>query len=208
MDRRILLLALPLALGCTARAPTVSLTSICAPPDDACTFAATCTAQYIGPVKLDASRANQLFLAVEAANQVPSNDDPSSGRVVTTDAYVQEIRVEYAGAVALPASVYRIAQTIPRNGTAVLAFPVMDVAPGSLPAGVVSAMVIAKVSAKGVFGGGDGFESAELEIPVELCDDCLGFACGAPGLNALAGCPNFTVLSDRFAQFPNSYTCP
>lgn len=207
MDRRILLLALPLALGCSAKAPTVSLTTVCA-PTATCSFTAKCTAQYIGPVMLDASRTNQLSLVVEAANQVPNNSDTTSGRVVTSDAFVQEIRVSYAGAVPLPATVYRISQRIPSNGTAVLAFPVMDVAAGTLPAGVVSAVVVAKVSARGVFGDGDTFESAELEVPVELCDDCLGYACGTAGTAAVSGCPNFLFLSDRIAQFPNNYVCP
>ncbi len=209
MDRRILLLALPLAVACTTKSPSVTLGAVCAPPVDAtqCSFADTCEAQYIGTIGLDVSRANQLFLVVEAVNQAARNDDSTAGRVVTGTAYAQEVRVTYAGPLAIPATTYRIAQTVPTNGTSVLAFPVLDVAGGTtLPAGVTSAVVVAKVTLKGVFGDGDSFESPEREIPIVVSDDCLGNAC-AGGALPTASCPS-GVGTARASQRPNSYECP
>jgi len=207
VDRRILLLVLPLVAACTVQAPSVSFSTICAPPVASdCSFSSTCDAQYIGTILLDASRANRLFLAVEATNQAPKNDDSTSGRVNTTNAFLQEIRVSYGGPVALATNSYRISQLVPSNGTAVVAFPVMDLAAGTLPAGVVEAVAIAKVTGKGVFGDGTSFETPELEIPVVLCDDCIGNAC--PGAaTPLAACPP-TALTPRIAQMPATYACP
>jgi len=209
VDRRALLLALPLALACTTQAPSVALTTVCAAPSDAsaCTYAGTCAAQYIGTIAVDASRDNQLFLAIEAANQLPKNGDTTAGRASTAEAYIQEVRITYAGPLALPAATHRLIQKVPANGTAVVAFPVMDVIGlATLPAGVTSAVVIAKVTAKGVFGDGGSFETPEYEIPVVVCDDCIGDACPG-GVPPLAACPDGTTTARR-AQAPNSYVCP
>jgi len=208
LDRRALFLALPLAAACTVKTPTVALTAVCAPPAEAdkCLYEATCGAQYIGVMGVDASRTHQLILALEAANQAPKNNDSSAGRVSTADAYIQEVRVTYTGGLALAASSFRLIQRVPANGTSVIAFPVIDVGPGMLPAGVAEAVVVARVTAQGVFGDGSTFETPEYEIPFTICDDCLGNACPG-GVAPTAACPD-GMATPRVGQAPNSYKCP
>ncbi|MBI5068476.1 MAG: hypothetical protein HZB56_09570 [Deltaproteobacteria bacterium] len=201
MDRRALLLALPLALGCTVQAPSVALTKVCSPPDAAsCTFSATCDAQFIGTIAVDAAQSVQLFLAIEAANQAPKNGDTSGGRVNTADAWLQEIRISYAGPLAIPPAAHRIIQQVPANGTAVVAFPVMDVTATTL-GGATEAIVVAKVKGKGVFGDGSEFETAEYEIPVKVCSGCAGAPPTCPAGEVLATCPG------AWGQAPLSFAC-
>lgn len=201
MDRRALLLALPLALGCTVQAPSVALSKVCGAPDAAdCTYSATCDTQYIGTIALDASQTGQLFLAIEAINQAPKNGDTSGGRVNTADAWMQEIRITYSGPLALPAASHRIIQQVPANGTAVVAFPVVDITVAAL-GGALEATIIAKVKAKGVFGDGSDFETAEYEIPVKVCNGCIGAPPACAAGETLLTCPG------DWGQAPLSIAC-
>lgn len=184
MNRRLLPIAIAAAAaaaGCTVTAPSVAFTAVCAMPDAAtCAFAATCGAQYIGPTILDVSVTSppQLFLGVEAHNQAADNSDPDTGRVNTHDAYVQELDISYAGgALAIPSVTVRMQQGVPANGTAVLGIVPIPAGAGltsaSLGAGT-STQVIAKVTGKGIFGDGSSFETPVFEVPITICNGCLG----------------------------------
>jgi hypothetical protein len=181
MNRRLLPIAIAAAAaaGCTVTAPTVSFSAICSMPDAAtCTFGDKCDAQILFPAEIDLSITNQLFLGMEAHNQARDNSDPSSGRINTRDAYVQEIDVSYAGgALAIPSVASRMQQRVPANGTAVLGIlPIpasAGLGPGSLGAGT-STQVIATVKGKGIFGDGSSFETPEFDVPITICNGCLG----------------------------------
>lgn len=180
MNRRLLPIAIAAAAaGCTVTAPTVSFSAICSMPDAAtCTFGDTCNAQILFPAEIDLSVTSQLFLGMEAHNQARDNSDPASGRINTRDAYVQEIQITYAGgALAIPSVSVRMQQRIPANGTAVLGILPIPASAGltaaSLGAGT-STQVIATVKGKGIFGDGSSFETPDFDVPVSICNGCLG----------------------------------
>jgi hypothetical protein len=197
MDRRLLLLAVALAAAassCTVKAPTVAFTTICAPPDGgSCTFSDTCDAQYIGPSVMDVSVTSQLWLAVEVHNQAVDNTDETIGRGNTQDAYLQKIDVSYSGAVAIPATSTPMQQRVPAGGTAVLSIFPVPASAGLTNTSVLagsSAVVIAKVKGKGIFGDDTSFETPVYEIPVTICNGCLGpMTCPDPTQTVVALCP-------------------
>lgn len=196
MDRRLLplLVALAAAGSCAVKAPTVAFTTICAPPDGgSCTFAATCDAQYIGPSVMDVAVTNQLWLTVEVHNQAADNSDKTIGRANTQDAYLQEIDVSYSGAVAIPATATRMQQRVPANGTAVVSIFPIPVSAGVAAAtlgGAAAADVVAKVKGKGIFGDDTSFETPVYEVPITICNGCLGpTTCADPTQTVVALCP-------------------
>jgi hypothetical protein len=213
MHRRLFAIAMAVAAGgCSVTAPTVAFTAVCAPPTaTTCTFSATCDAQYIGLNVMDVSVTNQFWLVVEAHNQATDNSDANIGRVNTHNAYVQQIDVTYEGALAIPGTSTRMQEMVPAEGTAVLSiFPVpagAGLGPGSVAAGT-SAVVVAKVKAKGVFGDGTDFESPVFEVPVEVCNGCVGSAGGASGpLACPAGQTLAATCPPTDGQLPMSVAC-
>jgi hypothetical protein len=204
MLRRLLPLAF-LGAACSAKPPTVAFNQVCAPPDATnCTFSATCDAQYIGPPTVDLGVTNLLWLTVEVHNQASDNTDEVIGRVNTQDAFLQEIDVSYSGgSLAIGDASTRVQQTVPANGTAVISiYPIPTSAglgPGSLGAGT-STTVIAKVKGKGIFGDGSSFETPDWEVPVTLCNGCLGAIACAAG-QTLSLCP------PNNGQAPLTFTC-
>ncbi len=208
MNRRLLPIAIAAAAaaGCTVTAPTVSFSAICSMPDaTTCAFGGTCDAQILLPAEIDLSITNELFLGIEAHNQALDNSDPNTGRVNTHDAYVQEIDISYAGgALAIPSVTARMQQRVPANGTAVLGIVPIPAGAGltaaSLGAGT-STQVIATVTGKGIFADGSSFETPEFEIPIIVCNGCLGAIppCADPTQTLLV-CP-------QDGQQPVSFTC-
>ena len=208
MNRRLLPIAIAAAAaaGCTVTAPTVAFSAICSMPDAAtCAFGGTCDAQILSPAAIDLSITNELFLGVEAHNQALDNSDKASGRINTHDAYVQEIDISYAGgALAIPSTSARMQQRIPANGTAVLGIlPIpagAGLTGGSLGFGTTT-QVIATMKGKGIFGDGSSFETPEFEIPITICNGCLGAIppCADP-VQTLFVCP-------QDGQRPLTFTC-
>jgi hypothetical protein len=208
MLRRLLLIALAAgATTCSVPGPSVAFSAICAPPDDAvkCSFAATCGAQILGNPAVDVAVTNQLVLIVEVHNQALDNHDDALGRANGHDAYFQEIDVSYSGgALGIPDVKVRTQNVVPAAGTSTVyvnAIPAAaGLAPGSLPAGTRTT-VIAKIKGKGVFGDGSSFETQEWEIPVILCNGCLGIpTCSDPTQSVVGVCP-------QGGQVPASVTC-
>jgi hypothetical protein len=189
---RFLLLA-PLLLsggGCIDNKATIEMFSICLPAaGDACKFAAKCDAQYIGQNYLDISLAQHLWLFVEVHNQLLPNDDPGTGRVNTNDAFIQDVLVSFRG-LTLPSTRNKLQTVVPANGTAVISiFPMTE----------------ETVAALGLLlGDGTTWETASYEIPVRVCDGCLGGPFGCPTLgDQLVTCPP----DSNGTQLPVQYAC-
>lgn len=163
------------ATGCTRQAPVVDFTTICAPPEDptTCTFSESCDAQYIGEALVDLGQVNRLWLVVETRNQVVDASDAGAGRRNGQDAHLQEIRVDYGGALGLANVSTRVAQTIPAEGTAAVSVFLEGLGAAAVPAGTTQ-LVVAKVRGRGVFGDGTSFETPPWEVPVKLCVGCIG----------------------------------
>jgi hypothetical protein len=178
MKTRLAALALAaVALACADNSASIEPYAICAPPDDECVFSSECDLQYIGRLALDTSVSQQLWIFLQVNNQLPVNGDLSAGRVNTNDAYVMEYEVEYEGA-ASGSSMGRLQSIVPASGSAVISVFLQ-------PPPTAAGEVIAKLRLKGEYVDQSDFETAEFEIPITVCQGCLG----------LPGCPVGEVIT-------------
>jgi hypothetical protein len=208
--RLALLLPFLAAAGCIAdNNASVKVAGICLPPDDptTCVFAATCSGQYIGQNVMDVNVTNMLWTIIQVDNQAPNNENLSTFRTNTNDAYVQEFEVEYSGA-ALPTTTAPVfgSAVVPAAGSTVISVqPVPESIGTSLQAsGVIAAGgkldVVAKLRLKGVYGDTTEFETGVFEIPLRICNGCIGrLICTAPDVPAI--CP------PNDGQIPASAKC-
>jgi hypothetical protein len=208
--RRALLLPLLAAAACTAQNnASVKVSAVCLPPDDptACVFQSTCTGQYIGPNEMDVLVTNKLWAIIQVDNQLPNNENVATGRLNTNDAYVQEAHVEYSGA-PLPITTAPIlgSALVPAAGSAVISvLPVPESVGtflqgiGILPGGQLD--VVAKLRLRGVYGDTTKFETGVFEIPLRVCNGCVGaLTCAAPAFP-------LTCPPDSAGQLPLSSAC-
>lgn len=199
MKTRLAALALALAgAACTAdNNASVQVQRICAPPEDGCTFSATCDLQYIGVVTMDTAVTDQLWLFLQVNNQLPDDTDAQRGKLNTNDAFVEEYQVEYEG-LAAPATSGRLQSLVPAGGSAVVSvFPIPPAIGASI---AVTGDVIAKLRLKGKYGDEESFETARLEIPIRICSGCVGAPVCADGSPAALCPPNP-------GQLPLAATC-
>ncbi len=206
MLRLLAILALgTLLAGCAKNGVSVELSTLCAPPDDAtsCSFAATCDAQYIGPVMIDTSATYMLWLIVQVNNQLPNNFDATVGRANTHDAFIQRFDVTFDTSYAVPPVTNYVDFTVPAAGSAVVSvYPVDAPAAAVLgaSAGAGALTVVAEVVAKGIFADQSTFETAPMKIPIQVCNGCIGVPTCATGTPAV--CP------PNVGQAPLSVACP
>jgi hypothetical protein len=225
MKTRLSLLVPLLALaGCRAENnASVYMAAICAPPDDAsnCTFAATCTAQYIGDNFVDLQRTNFLWTFIEVHNQTPNNDGLANSRTNTNDAFVQEYEIEYEG-LPVPTATGSIpgSARVPADGTAVISVrPVPESTGNALRAsiagpdgifgtaddllqGAAVAEGIAKVRLKGVYADTTSFKTGIFQIPFRVCSGCVG-----PDVTCASVTDIRVHCPDNYGQAPISSAC-
>jgi hypothetical protein len=193
MKTRLSALALAtLALACADNGASLEPYAICAPPDDECVFSSECDAQFIGVVALDTAVSSQLWLFIQVNNQLPNNADLSAGRVNTNDAFVTEYEVEYEGAGG-GSSMGRLQSVVPASGSAVISV--------FLEPPAVAGVVVAKLRLKGKYTDQSEFETAEFEIPITVCQGCLGFSACPAGETLTSACP------PTAGQSPIAVTC-
>jgi len=210
MNRRALALVLAAALvgagGCADNMTSVQIDAICSPPDDAstCTFSATCGAQFIGIAAIDTVLTNTLWLIVQVNNQTTNNADAGTFRANSHDAYVEEVDVEYEAPFAIPDARQRIGPfVVPAAGSAVISmFPIPAATGDVIDAELVGSTavgIVAKTKLKGHYQDQRPFETAAVEVAVDVCKGCFDpnpCTTGAP----VAFCPNF-------GQSPASVKC-
>ena len=209
MKTRLALLLPLLALaGCADNNASVRVSAICAPPDDAkaCTFAATCGAQYIGQNVLDVAPATPYYeLQVQVDNQTAKNDNSGAFRTNTADAFVQETEVEYLG-VPLPTQRGPVlgSATVPAGGTAVISVVPIDTTNGATLKAAVGAGgyvdLVAKMRLRGVFADTTAFETGVYEVPIRVCNGCTTVPPCTTAGEVSYPCP-------KAGQTPASYTC-
>jgi len=193
MKTRLAALALAtLALACADNGASIEPFAICAPPEEECVFSSECDLQFIGRLALDQAVSPQLWIFIQVNNQLPVNGDLSAGRVNTNDAFVTEYEVEYEGA-ASGSSMGRLQSVVPASGSAVISV--------FLQPPPATGEVVAKLRLKGNYADQSDFETAEFEIPITVCQGCLGFP----------GCPVGEVLTSvcppTAGQSPIAVTC-
>jgi hypothetical protein len=196
---------------------SVQVAAICAPPDDVavCAFAGDCgKTEFLGTSTLDVSVSDQLFLVVQANNQLTNNADSSAGRGNSHDAYVTEMEVEYEAPVPVPAWREPIGPYhVPANGVSSLSiFPIDASTPGALSAFMAIAgalpvggqyRLVANVRLLGKYQDERSFETAVFPVAIDVCDGCLPFDCDpvTTGVQSPIGaCPSF-------GQLPASLDC-
>lgn len=187
MKTRLAALALALAgAACTVDdSASIQVQTICAPPEDGCTFSSTCAMQYIGIITMDTAVTDQLWLFLQVNNQLADDADPARGKLNTNDAYVEGYEVEYEGLPA-PAASGRLQSLVPAGGSAVIS--VLPIPP-AVGAGIaVTGDVVAKLRLKGKLGDESSFETARIEIPVRICSGCVGAPTCGDG-SAASLCP-------------------
>ncbi len=209
MKTRTGLLLLPLAAlaACADNKVSVEIQTICAPPDDAdkCMFASTCEAQNIGHNTLDVSVSNSLWLFLQVANQLPNNENLGDNRLNSNDAWVNEYSVEFD--IALPESTGPILGSawIPAEGSSVISvLPINETVAstlgGVIPGGAALDLV-GHLRLRGVYGDTTEFETGVFDVPMRVCNGCVGPAptCPTAG-DVLAVCP-------KWGQSPASFKC-
>lgn len=178
-------LLLPLAaLACAQNNASVRIAAICAPPTDpsACTFTATCSAQYIGTNVIDVAVTGVLALEVQVDNQLPNNANAGLNRTNTNDAFVQWYEIEYD--YTLPKSTGYVLGSglVPANGSAVISVLAIPQSAG-VTAATPQGYVLAKMRLHGVLADTTSFETGVFEIPIRICAGCIGvLTCTAPAV--------------------------
>ncbi len=198
MNRRALALVLAAALvgagGCADNQTSIELAQICA-PTDTCTFSATCGAQSIGIAQIDTSLTNTLWLFVQVNNQTVNNADKSTFRANSHDAYIEEVLTEYVAPFAIGDTRQRVGPyLVPAGGSAVVSmFPITPQAAATIDAaglGTTPVGIVAKMKASGHYQDQSAFETAAMEVAVDVCNGCFDpnpCTSGTP----TAICPNF-----------------
>ncbi len=177
------LVAVAAALAsCVENHVSVEMVKVCTHPKPetqggGCLYPATCELGQLGRqfLYLDGTEnawGAALWIPIEFRNQLLDNSDPSAGRVNTNDAFIEEFRVSYEG-VALTDAVYKIAGTVPTDGSAVLLVPVIPTNPTFLQLeaaglGAEGVVLLAKVRAAGRYGDGSRFVTGEFIVPVDV----------------------------------------
>jgi hypothetical protein len=191
--RRSLLLALLSLAACADNNASVRVTALCLPPEDptTCTFSSTCDAQYIGQTIIDVGATNHLWTIVQVDNLLPNNGNTDTFRTNTNDAFVQEYEVEYSG-LPFPTATGSVlgSATVPAGGSTVISVLAVNEATAAtltVPAGSYADLV-AKLRLKGVYADTTKFETGDFQIPVRVCNGCIGsLTCTLPDVPAY--CP-------------------
>ncbi len=178
------LVALAAALAsCAENHASVEMVKVCTHPapttTGGCEYPASCDLGQLGRqfLYLDGTwnlEGAALWVPIEFHNQLLDNSDPSAGRVNTNDAFIDEFRMSFeASGILLPDAIYKIAASVPTNGTAVLLVPVIPTNPTALQLsaqaiGPQGLLVIAKVRAAGHYGDDSKFVTGEFLVPVDV----------------------------------------
>jgi hypothetical protein len=178
-----------LSLACgQADFATVELFQLCYPPAPDTTTGGCklpsnkCDVIQGGVSVLDVGTAPSLLLLVQVNNQQPNNADLVNGRVNTNDALIEEYGIRFEGASLAPVVVPAPPVQVPAASSQVAFIPVVPPSAVNQLGNIVpvngTATVFAFVKAAGRFQDERTFETGEFEIPVEVCNGCVGvFGC-------------------------------
>lgn len=162
--------------------------AICANPDpDAggCTYASTCDAVALFNYAYDPFVADDLLVPIEFSNPLLDNSDPSSGRVNTNDAFIQQWRFEYlapaTGAVVMTAR-FDQALTVPTEGTTVGLVPVIPESLRAWAQALVGVDLVVNVRAAGRYADDRYFETGPFRVPVGIGFAAPAISCTAPAV--------------------------
>ena len=169
------LLALAALLGCIQENhASPELMGICAnpaPEAGGCSYAATCEQYALFTYFYDPTAAPDLLVPIEIRNQLADNSDPTSGRVNTNDAVIQQFNFEYligSNTPVLTAS-ENVSVVLPAATTKTALVPVipasLNATMSALPPGT---QFVVNVRAAGRYTDERYFETGPFRVPAGL----------------------------------------
>jgi hypothetical protein len=208
MKTRIGLLLLPLVAlaACVDNNASIEIATICAAPDDAteCAFSSSqCGQTWIGQTTLDISVSSSLWIMLQVNNQLPNNESLDENRLNTNDAWVHGYVVEFdIGLPDVEATILGAAWVPAENSTVVSLEPIDETAAAALsiiPLGG-GVDIVAHLRLRGVYGDTTEFETGEFDIPIRVCNGCMGVPACATAGDVRFFCP-------KAGQLPASSEC-
>ncbi len=195
MKTRVLpLLALAAALGCyQENHASPEFMGICAAPTpdkDGCVYPAACDLFALFTYVYDPTVAPDLLVPIEMQNQLASNADPTSGRVNTNDAVIQQFNFEYLIGSNTPAftASQDVNLVLPVASTKIALVPVIPASLNAvmqgLPAGT---QFVVNVRAAGRYADERYFETGPFRVPAGVAAYSAPVSCVAPAF--LGACP-------------------
>ncbi|HEY6105537.1 MAG TPA: hypothetical protein VIV59_06125 [Anaeromyxobacteraceae bacterium] len=173
-----------------------------APSATGCSYSATCEQYALFTYTYDPTVARELRVPIEMLNQLASNADPSSGRLNTNDAVIQQWNFEYlfGGSVALTAAEStNVVLPASTHKTAVV-----PVVPASLNTTMrtlaAGTSFVVNVRAAGRYADERYFETGPFKVPARVD----GFATFTPPITCTA--PAFLVVCPQGGQ-SGTYGC-
>jgi hypothetical protein len=212
---------LPLALLAAALAGCVQeneaspqFFAVCFPPDPdtttgACIYPAACDSVALGTFWADVAVVTEAVAPIEIRNQLPDNSDPSTGRLNTNVAYINQFRFEFhlsGSSDTLPEEWVDANVTVPTSGSTVALVPLVPLGLRAYLAGLAgftSGHFTVYVRAVGKYADDRYFSTGPFKVPVDVCNGCtpvfdcdpttaaieLPFQCPQAGQYATAKCP-------------------
>ena len=189
------LLALATALfGCVAENhASPEFMGICtnpAPDASGCLYSPTCDSYALFTYVYDPAAIPDLLVPIEMRNQLADNSDPTSGRVNTNDAVIQQFNFEYligSNTPVLTAS-ENVSVVLPAATTKTALVPVipasLNATMSALPAGT---QFVVNVRAAGRYADERYFETGPFRVPAGLLTYSPPLTCTLP--DQLEACP-------------------
>ena len=188
------LLALAALLGCIQENhASPEFMGICtnpAPDKSGCLYSPTCDSYALFTYVYDPAATPDLLVPIEMRNQLADNSDPTSGRVNTNDAVIQQFNFEYligSNTPVLTAS-ENVSVVLPAATTKTALVPVipasLNATMSALPAGT---QFVVNVRAAGRYADERYFETGPFRVPAGLITYSPPLTCTAP--DQLEACP-------------------
>ena len=165
--------------------------AICSNPEPTpgCLYPAACEQIALFNYAYDPTVAPDLLVPIEMNNPLLDNSDPSSGRVNTNDAVIQQWRLEYlAGGISVATAAYDQTQVVPAASHTVALVPVIPVSLNLWAQGLPSgAELVVNVRAAGRYLDERYFETGPFRVPVSIGTYSAPLNCTPP--DELRACP-------------------
>ena len=164
--------------------------AICANPEPdtgGCIYSSTCDAIALFNYQYDPAVAPDLLVPIEIFNQLVDNSDPSSGRLNTNDAVIQQWRFEYwYGGVMVNTAAANQTLVVPASSHAVGLVPVIPAELNGWASAMPPGDIVVDVRAAGRYADERYFETGPFRVPVGVTT-YVPYFCTAP--DVLRACP-------------------
>lgn len=159
-----------------------------APDAEGCSYSPTCDQIALFNYHYDPTVASELLVPIELFNQLADNSDPSSGRLNTNDAVIQQWRFEYVyGGVMVATGAANQTLVVPAGSHTVGLVPVIPAELNAWAAGMPPGDIVVNVRAAGRYADERYFESGPFRVVTGVISYAPPISCTAPEI--LLACP-------------------